>query len=250
MHTLVKALKYFVASPRYFLFYFLGRPERVLRAVTGEPERRYFELKAQLDSDPTFSAQLREKTSAVAKENFRLLQDHYFLYALVRLTRPTLILETGVFDGYFSACFLKGLHDNFAEQGVDGRLVSIDLPAYAPVGCSTDRYARRTRLPPGCGPGWAIPDSLRERWELHIGDSRELLPKLCRDIESFDLFFHDSLHTYAHMMFEFETVWPLLKSSGVLLTHDVHWNRAFRHFAKQHRVRDFAVHGFGVVRKH
>ena len=64
-----------------------------------------------------------------------------------------------------------------------------------------------------------------------------------------DLFFHDSLHTYAHMMFEFGTVWPFLKSGSVLLSHDVHWNRAFRHFARQHRLQEFVVHGFGIARK-
>jgi hypothetical protein len=42
-----------------------------------------------------------------------------------------------------------------------------------------------------------------------------------------DLFVHDSLHTYRNMRREFETVWPRLRTGGVILADDVERNRAF-----------------------
>ena len=35
------------------------------------------------------------------------------------------------------------------------------------------------------------------------------------------LFFHDSLHTREHMLFEFETAWPHLAGGGYLVADDV-----------------------------
>ena len=38
---------------------------------------------------------------------------------------------------------------------------------------------------------------------------------------------HDSEHTYENMTWEFQTVWPYLKTGGLLLSHDVEANSAF-----------------------
>lgn len=249
MMLVLKALKYLVINPRYFSFYFLGRPARIVSALTGTPESRFRELGAELDADPDFGAELARRTARHTGDTFRFVSDHYFLYTLVRTIRPRVILETGVFDGLFTACFLKGLEQNALRDGIEGRVVSIDLPAYEPVAASTTRYPRRTHLPPGCDPGWIIPDSLRGRWTLHKGDSRELLPRVGAELETVSLFFHDSLHTYDHMMFEFKEIWPRLAEGGILLSHDVHWNRAFRDFTRRQRQVDYVAHGFGIVKK-
>jgi len=45
-----------------------------------------------------------------------------------------------------------------------------------------------------------------------------------------DIFVHDSLHTYRNMRFEFETVWPSLTHSGVVISDDIAMNRAFEDF--------------------
>lgn len=42
-----------------------------------------------------------------------------------------------------------------------------------------------------------------------------------------DLFLHDSLHTHRNMRREFDTIWPRLRTGGVLLADDVERNRAF-----------------------
>lgn len=246
--NVAKALRYFVASPRYAALYRWGNPAAVVHAVSGEPARRYEALRDELLTDPKFGREIGAKTRRIAGEAFTWNQDHSFLYALLRLTKPHLVLETGVFDGFFSACFLQALQVNAEREGVDGRLISIDLPAYEPICASTSRMVRSS-LPQGCQPGWVIPDYLRGRWQPHLGDSRELLPRVSSELGTVDLFFHDSLHTYDHMMFEYRTMWPRLKPGAFLLSHDVHWNRAFRDFVREQRQREYVAHGFGLVSK-
>lgn len=244
----LQAIRYFAANPRYTLLYQFGSSSGVCSQIFSQPEARYAGFASELREDANFARIISESLATTAQETFRLQEDHSFLYALVRLAQPKLIVETGVFDGVFSACFLQGLHVNALQDGIEGRLISIDLPAYDPIAASTSRM-QRTNLPKGREPGWIIPDYLRPRWQLHLGDSRELLPRIASQAGAINLFFHDSLHTYAHMMFEYQTVWPILKPGALLLSHDVHWNRAFRDFTREHRQRDYVAHGFGLVRK-
>ena len=42
--------------------------------------------------------------------------------------------------------------------------------------------------------------TLRDRWQLIIGDCKHELPQLLAELRQTDLFHHDSLHTYDHMM--------------------------------------------------
>jgi hypothetical protein len=51
------------------------------------------------------------------------------------------------------------------------------------------------------------------------------------------------------MTYEFETVFPLLNDGSYLMSHDIHWNRAFRTFVKKHKQKEFGSHGFGIVKK-
>jgi predicted O-methyltransferase YrrM len=146
------------------------------------------------------------------------------LYYLIRLSKPRCVLETGVFRGLSTAFILAGLSDNRA-----GQLHSIDLPsAKYTVTSSGNVYS--SPLGSGEEPGFAIPNSLRERWTLHLGDSRKLMPELLAKLKTLDLFYHDSEHTYKMMTWEFETVLPSLASGGLLTSDDVQWNTAFVDF--------------------
>jgi hypothetical protein len=246
---LPRALRYLIGSPDYFFHYFAGRLDAVLGATLGATAERLAELRQELDGAPGFAPRIRNLRQEIVGEPFHLDRDHHFLYALVRLARPAVIFETGVFDGFFSACLLQALDENQRRHGIAGRLVSIDLPAREEMACSTSRYAGRTTLPRGHDPGWVIPSQLRRLWQPHHGDSRELLPRLVAELDRIDLFFHDSLHTDEHMTFEYETVWPKLPLGALLLSHDVHWNRAFPRFARRQRQRPHAAHGFGLIVK-
>jgi hypothetical protein len=244
----MRKLNYLMLNPKYFYLYFFGKPQTVIHGLTGEPESRFFELKEELDNDAAFIEELHKRTLVVLNNDFRLDVDHYFLYSLVRTIKPLVVLETGVFHGFYTACILKGIHDNYNKSSIDGRVISIDLPAYESIKESTSETVGKC-LPSGSAPGWVIPEYLKERWQLNLGDSRDLLPKILSREKNISLFFHDSLHTYDHMMFEFESIYPELQKGTYLMSHDIHWNRAFRHFVTKYNQKEFGMHGFGIFKK-
>lgn len=140
------------------------------------------------------------------------------LFLVTRITRPTTVVETGVAQGYSSAFILKALEDNDF-----GRLLSIDLPgALGPREYGRDLVT----VGPGLNPGWLVESGSRDRWTLLLGDARTELPRI--NVQP-DLFFHDSLHTENHMLFEFNWARSCLRSGGYLLSDDVGRNRAFAH---------------------
>ncbi|HEV8460066.1 MAG TPA: class I SAM-dependent methyltransferase [Gaiellaceae bacterium] len=145
------------------------------------------------------------------------------LYAIVRTLRPTVMVETGVASGMSSAFVLAAMRDN-----QHGTLVSIDLPftvqddepAAIVPGTSIEKIMW-SPIPPGTEHGWLVPPELRDRWDLRLGDARELLPAAVEELGSIDIFLHDSLHTLEHMLFEFETAWPHIAPGGLLATDDL-----------------------------
>jgi len=163
------------------------------------------------------------------------------LYATTRLLRPEVVIETGCATGGHSAIILHAL-----QQNERGHLYSIDLPP------QQGRGEMAWSMPPGYTSGFFVPDTLRARWTLIIGDVRsELLPLLTK-LGPIGLFYHDSEHSYAHMMWEYTTVWPFLVESGLLVSDDVGWNTAFWDLALGTRSR-WVIHksnsNVGVLRK-
>lgn len=136
-------------------------------------------------------------------------------YALVRALQPEMVVETGVANGVSTSYVLLAM-----EKNGRGHLHSIDIGDPASV-------------PPGLAPGWAVPERLRGRWTMHLGDTRKLLPPLLERLGTLDLFIHDSLHTYEHMMFEFECAWPHIRPGGFLIADDALWNASFEDFARR-----------------
>jgi len=156
------------------------------------------------------------------------------LYAIVRAAKPSVIVETGVASGRSSAHILRALAANGS-----GTLHSIDLP----------NVQEGSVLPRGRASGWIVPDSLRGRWKLQIGDTRELLPRLLERLDHVDIFLHDSDHSYEAMMFEFEQAYPKLEPGGLLLSDDTHLHAAWDDFCAKHGLRPTRVGHLGVTRK-
>ena len=201
-----------------------------LRTIFPEADRERIEaLRLDLLRNEAFFAALN--AGLVGERRRRVVCDEWkeTLYVLVRLLRPRVMIETGVFDGESSAIILQAM-----EDGGEGRLVSIDLPATETIAGST-QCMREVSLPPGRLPGWAIPGSLGHRHTLHLGDSRTILPQVLADQPAIDCFFHDSRHTSEHMLFEYRTAWPHLAPGGVLLSDDIDWNGAFHTFCRETR---------------
>jgi len=231
---------------------------RTLGFATGLPHR---ELARYLD-EVAADHDLRKHVAA-AEQEYRRLSPEFaagtlagregeLLYALVRAIRPLRIVETGTANGVSTTFLLTAL-----ERNGTGTLVSIDLPFFdedgrlEPVveGTSIDLYDA-SPVPPGKQPGWIVPDRLRVRWELRLGDARELLPAAVAEGEV-GLFFHDSLHTREHMLFEFETAWPWIASGGVLAADDVFQRRhdALQAFALSVGQSWRTFGGLGFIRK-
>lgn len=144
-------------------------------------------------------------------------------YIVTRIMKPNIIVETGVFDGHSSACWLLAL-----EKNQSGSLISIDLPARNAIADSIHES-----LPKGLQPGWIIPSYLKTRHKLILGDAKEILPKVLKENAPVDIFFHDSLHTEEHMLFEFTQAYSSMSKGGLILSDDYKSYNAFSKFCKK-----------------
>ena len=162
------------------------------------------------------------------------LQEGASLYAVIRQLKPDVIVETGVCNGFSTAILLSAL-----DRNQKGRLYSIDFPEVAGNDYDPGTFWEGKGgavIPPGETSGWVIPDQLRQRWELHLGKSQEILPVVLQDLESIDVFIHDSEHSYDCMTFEYTAAYSKLRENGVLISDDISWNSAFFDFAKLHQL--------------
>jgi len=150
------------------------------------------------------------------------------LYALCRLIKPEVVVETGVAAGISSSYFLEAL-----DRNNRGLLYSIDL-----------RESNDT-LPTG----WLVPNRLRNRWRLVLGKSSEMLLLTLRQLGIADIFLHDSDHSYQNMMFEFRTAWPYIREGGLLLSDDTHENTSFFDFASKVNRKPVRFYLLSAVRK-
>ncbi|MGI0155313.1 MAG: O-methyltransferase [Thermoplasmata archaeon] len=151
------------------------------------------------------------------------------LYWLARTVRPRAIVETGVEKGLTSYFWLRALADNDY-----GTLHSIDLPTVGTTErVNADGRVDRSHVEEAGRTGALVPPSLRNRWELTLGDAKRELPALLSGLGSIDLFFHDSDHSYAHQLWEYRTAWPALRDGGLLTSDDVDWSDAFSDFSRE-----------------
>jgi predicted O-methyltransferase YrrM len=210
--------------------------EKFIAHITGVSTRQVRSFMDEPISTPAFAEGLHaaeKRFRALSIESADLFAKKVLTqYAAVRALAPACIVETGVANGVSSAYLLLALHKNGK-----GRLHSIGLadPAF---------------LPPGVAPGWLVPSWLRGLWQVHIGDAREILGSLLSQLGSVDIFIHDSLHTYDHMMWEFEITYPVLRAGGLLVADDALWNSSFYDFARKVHEPDAKIlRGVGFLRK-
>jgi methyltransferase family protein len=135
------------------------------------------------------------------------------LYALVRLLRPAHVVEVGVSSGVSSAYLLQAM-----ERVGRGTLHSVDLPKMESR--SPSRGKPRTAswsIPPGRSSGWAVPFPLRRRWDLRLGDKKEVLPLLGAELPSVGLFVYDVPHAEEQAALDFAAVDPRLRLGAVAI---------------------------------
>jgi predicted O-methyltransferase YrrM len=124
------------------------------------------------------------------------------VYALCRILRPQLVVETGVAHGFTTAAMLRAM-----EQNDKGTLISIDLPHLHPRAVESI--------------GLAVEPRLRTRWRLHLGGADQLLPTVLAGHADVDLFVHDAQHSVRGQLAEFHAAWPRISEHGLLVVDDV-----------------------------
>jgi Methyltransferase domain len=136
------------------------------------------------------------------------------LYAIVRLVRPRHVVEVGVSSGVSSAYLLQAL-----ERNEHGTLHSIDRPKRTPSRPRTRPASNNPSwsLPPGRESGWAVPESLRRRWDLRIGDKSDIIPLLTEELDRVDLFVYDVPHDDRRSQQEFFRLDSRLTRNGIAI---------------------------------
>lgn len=144
---------------------------------------------------------------------------------LIRKEKPRVVVETGLWDG-FGAEFILGALD---ENG-KGHLYSIDPmdPNHNSNGMfgNPDQY-------------FAHP-IVHERFTFIREYSEKALEPLFNNVGPFDMFIHDSDHSYEVQTFEYESAWRMVRSGGIIVTDDPTWgippHRAWWKFMGRHCV--------------
>jgi predicted O-methyltransferase YrrM len=213
--------------------------EAMKEAKTVPHADQVFERRVYIEG---YIKELAEKYGAHYSAGWVNLDDALFLYWLVRKLKPKTIVQTGVCNGMSTAFMMLGL----VKNGSDGSLHVIDLP---PVFNSNDAgWTAKGKvygvvIPEGKSSGWMVPDAYQGRLEVWTGDAKVLLPKLVDKVDSIDLFYHDSDHTYNHMMFEFNEAKRKLKPGGLIVGDDISWNASVWDFADQYGVPSYNFKG-------
>jgi len=133
---------------------------------------------------------------------------------------------SGVSAGVSSAHLLSGLYKN---RG--GHLHSMDLPV---IHRSEKREKGQSSwtIPHNLKSGWAVPEFLIKNWDLVLGSSEQLLPKLLRRIDAVDFFVHDSPHSAEHLAFELKKIKRKLHSGSLVVADNTGWpSKPFEKFA-------------------
>jgi hypothetical protein len=143
-------------------------------------------------------------------------------YAVVRLVRPQLVVETGVWYGIGSTVLLRALERNESE-GHAGRLLSFDPDPTA---------------------GWVVPARHRDRWTLVRATTEAALHASLRG-RRVDVFVHDTPSLYERERGEFETAIESAAPLCVLISGNGNNTRALPDLCAEHDL-DYRLVEYGA----
>jgi hypothetical protein len=248
-------------NPLLVMHHFRERRNRstFIATVTGAAETEAKRVIDECERDREFHALIMQKREEYLGHGpsgtdwMYLVQDwgsqffpFFIHYAMVRLRKPEIVVETGGTPGNSSAFILRAMQRNGR-----GRLVTLDLPSLGmmkEIGTEQEKvwYAN---MPTNLPPGWIVPDALKDRHEQVLGDARETLPDVLRRYPAVDIFIHDSDHSTGHMRWEFLRAWPAVKPGGILYSDDVNLNSAFDEFTREVSQPGIRYDVFGAIKK-
>jgi predicted O-methyltransferase YrrM len=177
------------------------------RAVTGSPAEEVRGYVEELYQDDDLRRHLLRATASSERRGLADLSVRYGRragwYAMARVLRPAVVIETGTDKGLGSCVFAAALLRNGT-----GRLTTIDVNPAS---------------------GYLIAGGYARVVDRVIGDSRCILRTLDAPV---DLFLHDSLHTFDHETAELDAIRPRLTGQSILLSDNAHGSDALLRFAK------------------
>ena len=137
-----------------------------------------------------------------------------FLYSIVKDLNKKSCLECGVSMGASSYAILKALADKD-----EGLLISNDLP-YLWIPNSIQKI------------GTLVSENLKPRWKLFIGDDKDNLPIILKDIKEIDFAHYDSNKSYEAREFFCNSIMSYLSNNATIIFDDIVDNDHFFNFTK------------------
>jgi hypothetical protein len=172
-------------------------------ALTPEHVERYFR---EADEDAELVERLKKRLKQRRdRKGTPLFGRRLGWYAIARILKPALIVETGIHDGLGSALLLRALERNEID-GSPGRLVSVDINPQS---------------------GWLVDERLRTHWTPIFGSTFDVLEPAVADSDV-GMIVHDSEHTYECERFEFATALAHAAPTIALISDNAHATSALR----------------------
>jgi predicted O-methyltransferase YrrM len=186
-----------------------------IAAVTGA---EYSQVRAyidELDNDDSAKSHVIERTGSGPEKYYADARCSFGRrlgwYAIVRIVKPKVVVETGVDKGLGSVALCAALLRNRSE-GFPGHYFGTDINPRA---------------------GFLLDGPYREVGRILFGDSIESL----RTLESIDLFISDSDHSADYEGREYETVEPKLTPGAIVLGDNAHITSKLSEFSARHGRR-------------
>ena len=149
------------------------------------------------------------------------------LYALTRLHKPAVVIETGVAAGFSSASFLSAMRQNGS-----GHLYSSDFPYFRIA--EPEKYV-----------GVILDENLREQWSLFLEGDRANLPNIASRVGGkVGLFHYDSDKSYDGRKFALDLVRPLMADDGLIVMDDIQDNSFFHDWVAREPAMPWAVYAY------
>lgn len=213
-------LRWLFTSKEYYNWtYYLTDLNRAYLAsyvavVTGHDLAEIERYIRELEEDEALKRVLRERTLASPDRHSCDVEPRYGRrlgwYALVRATKPRVVVETGVDRGLGTAVMAAALWRN-AQEGCPGKVYGTDIVA-------------------DCGHLLAEP--YKSHCEILVGDSVDSLKKFNQPV---DVFIHDSLHTPEYEWAEFLAIEPRLHPGSLVMSDNSLFTPKLRDFAQRIR---------------
>lgn len=189
----------------------------VLSVVTGLPASDFAQYIAEAESD---TALINHISTTTAKSDWAFKADRGVWlskrlgwYALVRATKPQIVVETGVDKGLGAVVLCAAILRNRAE-GKQGRYYGTDINPHA---------------------GYLLCGPYAQAGEILYGDSIDSLRGMQ---DMIGVFVNDSDHSAAYELEEYNTILPRLLPASVILSDNAHVTSSLYEFSKAHG-RDF-----------